>query len=149
MYILKLLQIQALLILDRNRHLPASERDNLSGRLRLVLRRLVQSREILPSLYAAYKSGRISRQQFMHQKEDAAAKVQLLDAERGRLEKELAQIDSLQKKTTSESLLEITRLETLTEYAVDLFLNKVIVHSARSIEIIWNGKDFYETFCSV
>lgn len=149
MYILKLLQTQALLILDRNINLPESKRENLSGCLQLVLRQLVQTREIMPRLYAEYKSGRISRQQFVRQKEDAAAKVQLLDAERVQLEKNLAQADSPHKKTASESLLEITRLETLTEHAVDLFLNRVVIHSARSVEIIWNGKDLYETFCSV
>ena len=85
----------------------------------------------------------------MHQKEDTAAKVQLLNSERDELEKELTQIDSLLKKSESESLLEITKLETLTGHAVDLFINKVIIHSTQSIEIIWKGNDLYEEFCSL
>lgn len=149
MYILKPLQAQALLILDRNINLPKTEKENLSERLRLILHQLDQSKEIMPRLYEEYKSGKISRQQFMHQKEDTAAKVQLLNSERDELEKELTQIDSLLKKSESESLLEITKLETLTGHAVDLFINKVIIHSTQSIEIIWKGNDLYEEFCSL
>ena len=94
------------------------------------------------------KSGVITRQQFILQKEDAAAKAQLLASERESLEHRLAQIDSLQKKSESKFLLEITRLETLTQHAVDIFIDKVIINSTQSIEIIWKGKDLYEGFAT-
>ena len=148
MYVLKPLQAQAQLILDQKTNLPEPEKEKLSGHLRLVLRQLDQNKEIVPRLYAEYKSGVITRQQFILQKEDAAAKAQLLASERESLEHRLAQIDSLQKKSESKFLLEITRLETLTQHAVDIFIDKVIINSTQSIEIIWKGKDLYEGFAT-
>lgn len=146
LYVLKPLQAQAQLILDRKMSLPEPEKEGLSKHLQLVLRQLDQSKEIMPRLYAEYKSGIITREQFIHQKQDIAAKTQLLASACEKLKSKLTQMDSLQKKSESEFLLEISRLETLTPHAVDLFINKVIVNSTQSIEIIWKGRDLYEGF---
>lgn len=52
------------------------------------------------------------------------------------------------KNQSQKFLLEITRLETLTQHAVDIFIDKVIINSTQSIEIIWKGKDLYEGFAT-
>ncbi|WP_334089253.1 hypothetical protein, partial [Helicobacter typhlonius] len=71
-----------------------------------------------------------------------------LDSERSETEEKLYAIESAvlsakQKRNESEPLLEITRLETLTQNAVNLFVSKVVVKASDSIEIAWKSKDLF------
>lgn len=92
----------------------------------------------------------MSREQFVKQKNAISSANDELDLERNEIEEKLYAIETSQKKTESESLLEITRLETLTQNAVDLFVSKVVVNpressdSFDSIEITWKSKDLFD-----
>ena len=95
-------------------------------------------------LFRSFRTGNISREQFVKQKDAISSANNELDSERGEIEEKLYTIESAQKKTESESLLEITRLKTLTQNAVDLFVSKVVVNSPDSIEITWKSKDLFD-----
>lgn len=97
----------------------------------------------------------MSREQFVKQKNAISSANDELDSERSEIEEKLYAIETAvlsakRKKTESESLLEITRLETLTQNAVDLFVSKVVVNpressdSFDSIEITWKSKDLFD-----
>ena len=138
------LQIQVQLILDKQVPLPKSDKEKLQSRLRAISRLLEQNKGKVPRLYEEYRTGNISKEQFVKQKDAISSANNELDSERSEIEKKLCTIESAQKKTESESLLEITRLKTLTQNAVDLFVSKVVVNSPDSIEITWKSKDIFE-----
>ncbi len=142
--VLRPLQIQVQLILDKQVPLPKSDKEKLQSRLRAISRLLEQNKGKVPRLYEEYRTGNISREQFVKQKDAISSANNELDSERSEIEKKLYTIESAQKKTESESLLEITRLKTLTQNAVDLFVSKVVVNSPDSIEITWKSKDIFE-----
>ncbi len=142
--ILRPLQVQVQLILDKQMPLPKSDRERFQSRLRSISRLLEQNKGKIPRLYEEYRSGNISREQFVKQKYAISSANNELDSERSKIEEKLYTIESAQKKTESESLLEITRLETLTQNAVDLFVSKVVVNSPDSIEITWKSKDLFD-----
>ncbi len=142
--VLRPLQIQVQLILDKQVPLPKSDKEKLQSRLRAISRLLEQNKGKVPRLYEEYRTGNISKEQFVKQKDAISSANNELDSERSEIEKKLCTIESAQKKTESESLLEITRLKTLTQNAVDLFVSKVVVNSPDSIEITWKSKDIFE-----
>ena len=143
--VLRPLQVQVQLILDRQMPLPKSDKEKLQSRLRTISRLLEQNKGKVPRLYEEYRTGHMSREQFVKQKKNAISSANdELDSERSEIEEKLYAIESAQKKTESESLLEITRLETLTQNAVDLFVSKVVVNSPDSIEITWKSKDLFD-----
>ncbi len=153
--VLRPLQIQVQLILDKQMSLPKSDKERLQGRLRAISRLLEQNKSKVPRLYEEYRSGDISKEQFVKQKNAISSASNELDLERSELEEKLYAIESAvlsakRKKNESESLLEITRLETLTQNAVNLFVSKVVVNpkessdSFDSIEITWKSKDLFD-----
>lgn len=142
--VLRPLQIQVQLILDKQMSLPKSDKERLQGRLRAISRLLEQNKCKVPRLYEEYRSGDISKEQFVKQKNAISSASNELNLERSEIEEKLYAIESAQKKNESESLLEITRLETLTQNAVNLFVNKVVVNSPDSIEITWKSKDLFD-----
>ncbi|GFI24130.1 hypothetical protein IMSAGC011_02926 [Lachnospiraceae bacterium] len=142
--VLRPLQVQVQLILDKQISLPKSDKERLQGRLRTISRLLEQNKGKVPRLYEEYRSGDISKEQFVKQKNAISSASNELDLERSEIEEKLYAIESAQRKNESESLLEITRLETLTQNAVDLFVNKVVVNSPDSIEITWKSKDLFD-----
>ena len=142
--VLRPLQIQVQLILDKQVPLPKSDKEKLQSRLRAISRLLEQNKGKVPRLYEEYRTGNISKEQFVKQKDAISSANNELDSERSEIEKKLCTIESAQKKTESESLLEITRLKTLTQNAVDLFVSKVVVNSPDSIEITWKSKDLFD-----
>ena len=142
--VLRPLQVQVQLILDRQMPLPKSDKEKLQSRLRTISRLLEQNKGKVPRLYEEYRTGHMSREQFVKQKNAISSANDELDSERSEIEEKLYAIESAQKKTESESLLEITRLETLTQNAVDLFVSKVVVNSPDSIEITWKSKDLFD-----
>ncbi len=142
--VLRPLQVQVQLILDRQMPLPKSDKEKLQSRLRTISRLLEQNKCKVPRLYEEYRSGDISKEQFVKQKNAISSASNELNLERSEIEEKLYAIESAQKKNESESLLEITRLETLTQNAVNLFVNKVVVNSPDSIEITWKSKDLFD-----
>lgn len=142
--VLRPLQVQVQLILDRQMPLPKSDKEKLQSRLRTISRLLEQNKCKVPRLYEEYRSGDISKEQFVKQKNAISSVSNELNLERSEIEEKLYAIESAQKKNESESLLEITRLETLTQNAVNLFVNKVVVNSPDSIEITWKSKDLFD-----
>lgn len=142
--VLRPLQVQVQLILDKQMPLPKSDKEKLQSRLRAISRLLEQNKGKVPRLYEEFRTGNISREQFVKQKEAISSANNELDLERSEIEEKLYTIESAQKKTESESLLEITRLKTLTQNAVDLFVSKVVVNSPNSIEITWKSKDLFD-----
>ena len=142
--VLRPLQIQVQLILDKQVPLPKSDKEKLQSRLRAISRLLEQNKGKVPRLYEEFRTGNISREQFVNQKDAISSANNELDSERSEIEEKLHAIESAQKKTESESLLEITRLKTLTQNAVDLFVSKVVVNSPDSIEITWKSKDLFD-----
>ena len=142
--VLRPLQVQVQLILDKQMPLPKSDKERLQSRLRTISRLLEQNKGKVPRLYESYRTGNLSREQFVKQKEAISSANNELDSERSELEEKLYAIESAQKKTESESLLEITRLKTLTQNAVDLFVDKIVVNSSDSIEITWKSKDLFD-----
>ena len=142
--VLRPLQVQVQLILDKQMPLPKSDKERLQSRLRTISRLLEQNKGKVPRLYESYRTGNLSREQFVKQKEAISSANNELDSERSELEEKLYAIESAQKKTDSESLLEITRLKTLTQNAVDLFVDKIVVNSSDSIEITWKSKDLFD-----
>ncbi len=142
--VLRPLQVQVQLILDKQMPLPKSDKEKLQSRLRAISRLLEQNKGKVPRLYEEFRTGNISREQFVKQKDAISSANNELDSERGEIEEKLYTIESAQKKTESESLLEITRLKTLTQNAVDLFVSKVVVNSPDSIEITWKSKDLFD-----
>ena len=146
--VLRPLQVQVQLILDRQMPLPKSDKEKLQSRLRTISRLLEQNKGKVPRLYEEYRTGHMSREQFVKQKNAISSANDELDSERSEIEEKLYAIESAQKKTESESLLEITRLETLTQNAVDLFVSKVVVNSPDSIEITWKSKDLFDEMCN-
>ncbi len=142
--VLRPLQVQVQLILDKQMPLPKSDKEKFQSRLRAISRLQEQNKGKVPRLYEEYRTGKISREQFVKQKDAISSANNELDSERGEIEEKLYTIESAQKKTESESLLEITRLKTLTQNAVDLFVSKVVVNSPNSIEITWKSKDLFD-----
>ena len=142
--VLRPLQVQVQLILDKQMPLPKSDKEKFQSRLRAISRLQEQNKGKVPRLYEEYRTGKISREQFVKQKDAISSANNELDSERGEIEEKLYTIESAQKKTESESLLEITRLKTLTQNAVDLFVSKVVVNSPDSIEITWKSKDLFD-----
>ncbi len=142
--VLRPLQVQVQLILDKQMPLPKSDKEKFQSRLRAISRLQEQNKGKVPRLYEEYRTGKISREQFVKQKDAISSANNELDSERSEIEEKLYAIESAQKKTESESLLEITRLKTLTQNAVDLFVSKVVVNSPDSIEITWKSKDIFE-----
>lgn len=142
--VLRPLQVQVQLILDKQMSLPKSDKEKFQSRLRTISRLLEQNKGKVPRLYEEYRTGHMSREQFVKQKNAISSANDELDSERSEIEEKLYAIESAQKKTESESLLEITRLETLTQNAVDLFVSKVVVNSPDSIEITWKSKDLFD-----
>lgn len=142
--VLRPLQVQVQLILDKQMPLPKSDKERLQSRLRTISRLLEQNKGKVPRLYESYRTGNLRREQFVKQKEAISSANNELDSERSELEEKLYAIESAQKKTESESLLEITRLKTLTQNAVDLFVDKIVVNSSDSIEITWKSKDLFD-----
>ncbi|MDE6054652.1 MAG: hypothetical protein K2G55_13005 [Lachnospiraceae bacterium] len=141
--------------MDKQMPLPKSDKEKFQSRLRVISRLLEQNKGKVPRLYEEYRTGNISREQFVKQKDAISSANNELDSERSEIEEKLYTIESAvlsakQKKTESESLLEITRLKTLTQNAVDLFVSKVVVNSKESedsfgsIEITWKSKDIFE-----
>ena len=146
--VLRPLQVQVQLIWDKQMSLPESDRERLQGRLRAISRLLEQNKGKVPRLYEEYRAGNISKEQFVRQKNAISSANEELDSERSETEEKLYAIESAvlsakQKRNESEPLLEITRLETLTQNAVNLFVNKVVVNSSDSIEITWKSKDLF------
>lgn len=147
--VLRPLQVQVQLILDKQMPLPKSDKEKFQSRLRTISRLLEQNKGKVPRLYEEYRTGHMSREQFVKQKNAISSANNALDSERGEIEEKLYAIESAvlsakRKKAESESLLEITRLETLTQNAVDLFVSKVVVNSPDSIEITWKSKDLFD-----
>ncbi len=147
--VLRPLQVQVQLILDKQMPLPKSDKEKFQSRLRAISRLQEQNKGKVPRLYEEYRTGNISREQFVKQKDAISSANNELDSERSEIEGKLYTIESAvlsakQKKTESESLLEITRLKTLTQNAVDLFVSKVVVNSPDSIEITWKSKDLFD-----
>ena len=148
--VLRPLQVQVQLILDKQMPLPKSDKEKFQSRLRAISRLQEQNKGKVPRLYEEYRTGKISREQFVKQKDAISSANNELDSERGEIEEKLYTIESAQKKTESESLLEITRLKTLTQNAVDLFVSKIVIHSKNpgdsldSIEITWKSKDLFD-----
>ena len=147
--VLRPLQVQVQLILDKQMPLPKSDKEKFQSRLRAISRLQEQNKGKVPRLYEEYRTGKISREQFVKQKDAISSANNELDSERSEIEGKLYTIESAvlsakQKKTESESLLEITRLKTLTQNAVDLFVSKVVVNSPDSIEITWKSKDLFD-----
>ena len=153
--VLRPLQVQVQLILDNQMPLPKSDKENFQSRLRTISRLLEQNKGKVPRLYEEYRTGHMSREQFVRQKNAISSANDALDSERSELEEKLYAIESAvlsakRKKTESESILEITRLETLTQNTVDLFVSKVVVNpressdSFDSIEITWKSKDLFD-----
>ncbi len=142
--VLRPLQVQVQLILDKQVPLPKSDKEKLQSRLRAISRLLEQNKGKVPRLYEEFRTGNISREQFVKQKDAISSANNELDSERSEIEEKLHTIESAQKKTESESLLEITRLKTLTQNAVDLFVSKIVVNSPDSIEITWKSKDLFD-----
>lgn len=142
--VLRPLQVQVQLILDKQMPLPKSDKEKLQSRLRAISRLQEQNKGKVPRLYEEYRTGHISREQFVKQKDAISSANNELDSERGDTEEKLHAIESAHNKTESESLLEITRLKTLTQNAVDLFVSKVVIHSPDSIEITWKSKDLFD-----
>ena len=147
--VLRPLQVQVQLILDKQMPLPKSDKEKLQSRLRAISRLLEQNKGKVPRLYEEFRTGNISREQFVKQKDAISSANNELDSERSEIEGKLYTIESAvlsakQKKTESESLLEITRLKTLTQNAVDLFVSKVVIYSSDSIEITWKSKDLFD-----
>ena len=142
--VLRPLQVQVQLILDKQMPLPKSDKEKFQSRLRAISRLQEQNKGKVPRLYEEYRTGKINREQFVKQKDAISSANNELDSERGEIEEKLYTIESAQKKTESESLLEITRLKTLTQNAVDLFVSKVVVNSPDSIEITWKSKDLFD-----
>lgn len=147
--VLRPLQVQVQLILEKQMPLPKSDKEKFQSRLRTISRLLEQNKGKVPRLYEEYRTGHMSREQFVKQKNAISSANDELDSERSEIEEKLYAIESAvlsakRKKTESESLLEITRLETLTQNAVDLFVSKVVVNSPDSIEITWKSKDLFD-----
>lgn len=142
--VLRPLQVQVQLILDKQVPLPKSDKEKLQSRLRAISRLLEQNKGKVPRLYEEFRTGNISREQFVKQKDAISSSNNELDSERSEIEEKLHTIESAQKKNESESLLEITRLKTLTQNAVDLFVSKIVVNSPDSIEITWKSKDLFD-----
>lgn len=147
--VLRPLQVQVQLILDKQMPLPKSDKEKFQSRLRAISRLQEQNKGKVPRLYEEYRTGNISREQFVKQKDAISSANNELDSERSEIEGKLYTIESAvlsakQKKTESESLLEITRLKTLTQNAVDLFVSKVVIYSSDSIEITWKSKDLFD-----
>ena len=148
--VLRPLQVQVQLILDKQMPLPKSDKEKFQSRLRAISRLQEQNKGKVPRLYEEYRTGKISREQFVKQKDAISSANNELDSERSEIEEKLYAIESAQKKTESESLLEITRLKTLTQNAVDLFVSKIVIHSKNpgdsldSIEITWKSKDLFD-----
>ena len=148
--VLRPLQVQVQLILDKQMPLPKSDEEKFQSRLRAISRLQEQNKGKVPRLYEEYRTGKISREQFVKQKDAISSANNELDSERSEIEEKLYAIESAQKKTESESLLEITRLKTLTQNAVDLFVSKIVIHSKNpgdsldSIEITWKSKDLFD-----
>lgn len=147
--VLRPLQVQVQLILDKQMPLPKSDKEKLQSRLRAISRLMEQNKGKVPRLYEEYRTGNISREQFIKQKNAISSANNTLDSERNELEEKLYAMESAQKKAESESLLEITRLQTLTQNAVDLFVDKVVINSWESsdsfdfIEITWKSTDLF------
>ena len=141
--VLRPLQVQVQLILDKQMPLPKSDKEKFQSRLRTISRLLEQNKGKVSRLYEEYRTGYISREQFTRQKEAISSASNTLGSERSELEKKLSALESSRDNLKSTSLLEIARLETLNQKAVDLFVNKVIVNSPDSIEIIWESKDLF------
>ncbi len=148
--VLRPLQVQVQLILDKQMPLPKSDKEKFQSRLRAISRLQEQNKGKVPRLYEEYRTGKINREQFVKQKDAISSANNELDSERSEIEEKLYAIESAQKKTESESLLEITRLKTLTQNAVDLFVSKIVIHSKNpgdsldSIEITWKSKDLFD-----
>ena len=147
--VLRPLQVQVQLILDKQMPLPKSDKEKFQSRLRAISRLQEQNKGKVPRLYEEYRTGKINREQFVKQKDAISSANNELDSERSEIEGKLYTIESAvlsakQKKTESESLLEITRLKTLTQNAVDLFVSKVVIYSSDSIEITWKSKDLFD-----
>ncbi len=142
--VLRPLQVQVQLILDKQMPLPKSDKEKFQSRLRAILRLQEQNKGKVPRLYEEYRTGNISREQFVKQKDAISSANNELDSERSEIEEKLYAIESAHNKPESESLLEITRLKTLTQNAVDLFVSKVVIYSPDSIEITWKSKDLFD-----
>lgn len=147
--VLRPLQVQVQLILDKQVPLPKSDSEKLQSRLRTIARLLEQNKGKVPRLYEKYRAGSISREQFVRQKDALSSANDTLESERGELEEKLAAMDYAasspkQKRTELESLMEIARLETLTQTAVDLFVDRIVVNSVDAIEIAWKSRDLFQ-----
>ena len=124
--------------------LPKSDKEKLQSRLRAISRLLEQNKGKVPRLYEEFRTGNISREQFVKQKDAISSANNELDSERGEIEEKLYTIESAQKKTESESLVGKNRLKNLKKKAVGLFVSKVVVNSPDSIEITWKSKDLFD-----
>ncbi len=158
------LQVLILLIWDKHMPLPKSDREKLQDRLYSVSRLLKQNKGKVPRLYEEYRTGHISREQFVRKKNAVSSTDSALQSEKNELEKQLASMKSaaLSAKrgvNTSESLLETAGVENLTQCAVDIFVDKIVVspgsprdstestdigNSMDSIEIVWKSTDFFK-----
>ena len=147
--VLRPLQIQVQLIWDKQVPLPKSDKEKLQSRLRAIARLSEQNKRKIPRLYEDYRTGLISREQFTRQKDALSSTNNALESERSELEEKSAAMDYAalspkRGKNESESLLKIARLETLTQTAVDLFVDRVIVNSVDAIEITWKSRDLFQ-----
>ena len=124
--------------------LPKSDKEKFQSRLRAISRLQEQNKGKVPRLYEEYRTGNISREQFIKQKDAISSANNELDSERSEIEEKIIRHRIRTEKTESESLLEITRLKTLTQNAVDLFVSKVVIYSPDSIEITWKSKDLFD-----
>ena len=96
--VLRPLQVQVQLILDKQMPLPKSDKERLQSRLRTISRLLEQNKGKVPRLYESYRTGNLSREQFVKQKEAISSANNELDSERSELEEKLYAIESAQKK---------------------------------------------------
>ena len=162
-WVLRPLQVQVQLTLDKQVPLPKSDKEKLQSRLRTISRLLKQNKGKRPRIYEEYQAGNISREQFIQQKDAISCTDNALNLERSEIEQKLHMIESAkQKKLNSDPLLEIAQLKTLTQNAVDLFVSKIVVTpktsidsletadsfpseaSLYSIEITWKSRDLYD-----
>ncbi|MCL2189282.1 MAG: recombinase family protein [Defluviitaleaceae bacterium] len=101
----------------------------------------------LPKLFKSFASGKITQEVFMKKKgiiNDTTVRKQVAVAEMTERLTAIS-IGHSQAKGTVEAFSPFIELEALTKEAVDLLISKIVVHGEKDIEIIWNGRDEYES----
>jgi site-specific DNA recombinase len=130
---------------DKRKNEEISNAVNIAEQIKVLKREIEKLKFQKLDEYEKYKEEKISRDQYLKNKDDIFSKSEILVDQSIKLEKELQRltgkrdqsIDSLSKFKTFEFLDKLTR-----ELVVQL-IDTVYLYEDKAIEIIWNFKDEY------